>query len=124
QKELRAANIPAEIIVCGQETKQGPFWCFRDHTPADLTLNGTKIVGSAQRKNRGALLQHGTLRTQTSPIHPDLPGIASPAITTAWLRNLATHFGTVVPTTWTTADEARIQELSPRYADPAWNAKR
>jgi lipoyl(octanoyl) transferase len=35
-----------------------------------------KVLGSAQRRSRGALLQHGSLLLATSPAAPELPGLA------------------------------------------------
>jgi lipoate-protein ligase A len=39
-------------------------------------LAGSKIAGSAQRRHRGALLQHGSFLLQQSAASPELPGIA------------------------------------------------
>jgi lipoate-protein ligase A len=52
----------------------GPL-CFHHCTPGDVLVAGHKIVGSAQRKQRGALLQHGGILCRTSPHTPALPGI-------------------------------------------------
>ena len=35
--------------------------CFAEPTLGELTLNGRKLVGSAQWRDRGALLQHGSI---------------------------------------------------------------
>jgi lipoate-protein ligase A len=35
--------------------------CFRDPLPGEITAGGRKLVGSAQWRDRGALLQHGSL---------------------------------------------------------------
>ena len=35
-----------------------------------------KILGSAQRRHRGAILQHGSLLIETSPAAPELPGFS------------------------------------------------
>lgn len=35
--------------------------CFQHWTPGDLLLKGSKIMGSAQRRRKGCLLQHGGL---------------------------------------------------------------
>src|SRR5262245_25376987 len=49
--------------------------CFLNFTPGDLILNGAKIAGSAQRRHRGALLQHGAILLARSSHAPSLPGI-------------------------------------------------
>ena len=38
--------------------------CFRDPAPGELTFAGRKLVGSAQWRRRGALLQHGSILLQ------------------------------------------------------------
>src|SRR5207245_2680325 len=59
-------------------TDKEPFTgvlCFQHHTPGDLMIGTAKIAGSAQRKQRGALLQHGAILLTRSPHAPALPGI-------------------------------------------------
>ncbi|MCI0492120.1 MAG: lipoate--protein ligase [Planctomycetes bacterium] len=65
-----------------------PFLCFQRRSPGDLLLVSTptpasnqnaavagwKILGSAQRRHRGAILQHGSLILETSPAAPEIPG--------------------------------------------------
>jgi lipoate-protein ligase A len=53
-----------------------PFLCFGRRDPCDLVVGKHKILGSAQRRRRGALLQHGSLLMRRSPFAPDFLGIA------------------------------------------------
>ena len=53
-----------------------PFLCFQRRTTGDLILSHHKIAGSAQRRYRGAILQHGSMLLSRSPTAPELPGIA------------------------------------------------
>lgn len=73
---LKTMGIRSRAVVCGEEKKLGEFLCFLHHTPGDLVLDGAKVVGSAQRKQRGAILQHGTILLTTSSHTPQLPGLA------------------------------------------------
>lgn len=57
------------------ESREEPFLCFQRRTSEDLVLSGYKIVGSAQRRGAGAVLQHGSLLIAASPRAPQLPGI-------------------------------------------------
>jgi lipoate-protein ligase A len=40
---------------------RGPFFCFQRRHCYDLLLDGDKIAGSAQRRTRHAILQHGSI---------------------------------------------------------------
>src|SRR5204863_8028098 len=49
--------------------------CFQQLTPGDLLVGSSKVVGSAQRRQRGALMQHGGILLAGSRYTPALPGI-------------------------------------------------
>jgi lipoate-protein ligase A len=52
-----------------------PFLCFTDRDPEDIVTDGFKVVGSAQRRQGGAILQHGSILLQRSDTTPELQGI-------------------------------------------------
>jgi len=52
-----------------------PFLCFQRHHPGDVLIGENKLLGSAQRRRRNAMLQHGSLLWQRSPFAPELPGL-------------------------------------------------
>jgi lipoate-protein ligase A len=52
-----------------------PFLCFGRGDPRDIVLHGSKILGSAQRRRRGAILQHGSLLLRGSPFAPQFSGL-------------------------------------------------
>ncbi|MCS7021886.1 MAG: lipoate--protein ligase family protein [Gemmataceae bacterium] len=123
------------LVACGQERKLGEILCFLHHSAGDLLLQDNKIAGSAQRKHRGALLQHGSILLRRSPYAPQLPGIFDLAgrefsTPTALAEQLARRFAQqlhaeLYPDTWTTAEQQRIQQLlAEKYTQPAWNDKR
>ena len=53
------------------------FLCFLRQNPNDIvdTDSGIKIVGSAQRRRRGVILQHGSILLKASPIAPSIKGV-------------------------------------------------
>ena len=53
-----------------------PFLCFGRGDPNDIVLGAHKIVGSAQRRRRGAILQHGSILLERSPHAAEFSGIA------------------------------------------------
>jgi lipoate-protein ligase A len=63
---------------------RAPFLCFERRAAGDVVFRrkddhsqGHKIVGSAQRRRRGAILQHGSILLHTSRFAPHLHGICS-----------------------------------------------
>lgn len=72
---LEAHGVPAELRGQALQQEQEPFLCFGRGDPRDVVLAGHKILGSAQRRRRGAVLQHGSLLLQQSPFTPEFPGI-------------------------------------------------
>jgi len=73
------APAPVQRVDNGERAKQPahpePFLCFQRRTDEDLILHGYKVLGSAQRRGRSGLLQHGGLLVAASPNAPQLPGI-------------------------------------------------
>ncbi len=134
QAALAGFGVAARLCPPEEARKRGEILCFLHHTPDDLLVGGAKVAGSAQRKQRGALLQHGGLLLAASPVTPELPGvaelvgvrIADDAARAAILENLARHTGwRLVPGGWTDVERERRAELeAARYAWPGWNEKR
>jgi lipoate-protein ligase A len=52
-----------------------PFLCFQRRSTGDVLISGAKICGSAQRRHKEALLQHGSVLLDKSPFAPELSGI-------------------------------------------------
>ena len=65
-----------------------PFLCFQRRSSGDLLWQGAKIAGSAQRRHKGAILQHGSVLLDTSPFATELLGIATIAHVTIKAENL------------------------------------
>ena len=56
-----------------------PLLCFTDRSAEDIVFEGIKIVGSAQRRRGGAVLQHGSILLARSSRTPELPGLCDVA---------------------------------------------
>ena len=135
---LRAAlaglGVFARLCGEGEERKFDDVLCFLHHTPGDLLIDEAKIAGSAQRKQRGALMQHGSILLAASPFTPQLPGLREmtgtvlsaeslgAVVSAEWMK----HTGwPLAATEWTPKQRERIEELADgKYSQPAWNAKR
>jgi lipoate-protein ligase A len=133
-KALQSFEVPIEAGLCGAEWKFGAVLCFQHHTPGDLILKGHKIAGSAQRKQRGHLLQHGGLLLAQSCHTPNLPGLKELAGLETSIADLSTaiigefHSDTgwkVRPGEWTLDESHRTRELAEsKYCSDEWNLKR
>lgn len=83
---LARYGLAATLVACGDQSSSAMgcgarehndehFLCFERRTPGDVLLDGWKIAGSAQRRQRGAVLQHGSILLERSQFAPVLPGI-------------------------------------------------
>lgn len=67
-KAIRTLDIPVEMVqeIDKQHFTNGPV-CFETPSAYELTVEGKKLVGSAQARRRGGFLQHGAF-----PLYGDL----------------------------------------------------
>lgn len=113
-----------------------PFLCFHDRDPHDLVWEqlDVKVVGSAQRRRRGGLLQHGGLLLKRSDHAPDLLGVEdlglaahSPDFWTEQILQVVERELGLEPEPHELDDDeiAEVERLvSERYGNPAWTARR
>lgn len=105
-----------------------PFLCFSRGDMRDIVRGADKILGSAQRRRRGAVLQHGALLLVRSEHAPEFPGLRELAgwerprseIASGLCHALAPLLPGVLqePGTLSPEETARAEELSrSRYAD-------
>lgn len=108
--------------------------CFQQHTAGDLLCGQNKVVGSAQRRHRQCLLQHGGILLAGSPHTPtlvglrDLTGLTLPlaelqaALILEWAKQ--TSWG-LARKEWTPAEGKLMSQLvAQKYGHPGWNDKR
>jgi lipoate-protein ligase A len=111
-----------------------PFLCFQRRSRGDVVLSGCKVTGSAQRRQHGAVLQHGSILLQSSPFAPELPGIQelsgrsvpADALRDAWSSHLAARLQLrLVPSNWSESQRRDAeQRKEQRYASAAWTNRR
>jgi lipoate-protein ligase A len=68
----------AEVVVVeADQPKVDPnaFLCFQRRSAGDIVCRGHKVVGSAQRRLKNALLQHGSILLARSNAAPELLGV-------------------------------------------------
>jgi len=77
----RAIGVLAEFgylaALRGTSTSARPeeFLCFGRRDDFDVVMGGDKVLGSAQRRRKGAVLQHGSLVLERSEWAPEFPGV-------------------------------------------------
>lgn len=126
--ESELVQIPPAAVV------QQPLLCFQRRAECDMVIGGDKILGSAQRRRRGAVLQHGSLLLAASTRAPELMGLAEitgrpldiETLTAAWGRQLEETLGLALRPDDIDGDERQSAErLSQRkYGHPDWTRRR
>ncbi|MCL4207769.1 MAG: hypothetical protein KJ000_35235 [Pirellulaceae bacterium] len=77
-EELASYGLQARI--CGEPDRvpavEESFLCFLRRAEADILLGGHKVGGSAQRRRRHCLLQHGSILLRSTAASPELVGVS------------------------------------------------
>ncbi len=132
---IAALNGIGSLFSGGELTSEGaPFLCFERRSDGDVILGENKIAGSAQRRRRGAILQHGSVLLARSSFAPELPGIGDLTGEDVTFENLAQRFAaevastlgfTMNPETITTAELEIAEQLRrTKYATEQWTLRR
>jgi lipoate-protein ligase A len=110
------------------------FLCFQRRSRGDVVVADSKVCGSAQRRLRNALIQHGSLILGTSSCAPELSGLAELTGTTLnyekTCRNLADGISASLQINLTdgTATESELNAAKrirqERFCNDAWTRKR
>jgi lipoate-protein ligase A len=145
ETELTARGSQARLFVRGDCRKlppeREPFLCFQRQACGDVVCRSSepqrpegKILGSAQRRHRGAILQHGSLLLEKSPAAPDLPGLlelsgiafTARAIVAELFPRIGQILGSeLVKNRLPSALELRAEELAiSRYGAAGWTKRR
>jgi lipoate-protein ligase A len=133
EAHLRAGQ---NAVAAVSKTGSRPFLCFADSDPEDLVISGRKVVGSAQRRRRGAVLQHGSILLKHTPQTDELRGICDladvPSDPSSWtdllLHEIPQALGLsplACDPTWQEAIRRLATELEQKlYKSEAWTARR
>jgi len=68
-------SISLHLRGASQRRPEEPALCFLREDSHDVCHGDVKVLGSAQRRRKGALLQHGSLILRRSQFAPDVPGL-------------------------------------------------
>lgn len=116
------------------EPKSQPFLCFQRREEFDLVFNGAKVVGSAQRRTKFGVVQHGSVLWSRSFAAPELWGVQelagvkiSPEVAAQEWSNL---LGQRLGISWSSAElphcvlEKATELAESKYGSGTWNDRR
>ena len=109
---------------------KGPFFCFERRHRYDVVLKSGKITGSAQRRTRDAILQHGSIILGSRYDQQRVGRMSVPFDQTiARLRtNFIEKLGALANVgfndgEWTPEELEAADDLIPKYAGDEWNKR-
>ena len=109
---------------------EGPFFCFERRHRYDVVLESDKITGSAQRRTRDAVLQHGSI-ILGGRFDQQRVGRVSVAFDTTIVRLRPLFVDTLAALCdlqfengeWTREELDAANELIPKYAGDEWTKR-
>lgn len=134
RQTLVAEGLPVELAderLPLASPRSGPFFCFEKPGRTDLLLNGAKLLGSAQRRIAGGVLQHGSLLLGRR--YREHPGASlddpPPALVARWVDDFIRRLADALALTpqagsWGPQELADVERRRERYADDAWTRRR
>jgi len=130
---LRRLDVPA-YRGCpsdGSGPTRGPFFCFARRHCLDVLIGHDKLAGSAQRRTRRGILQHGSILwerrydQQPSAALGPMLNLDMEEFAARWLAALADVTCQTFPSgTWTAAEFHLAGTLRAKYAGDEWTRRR
>lgn len=131
---LAEQGVTAELHDAKLGLSDEAFLCFQRRASNDVTCGGHKIAGSAQRRWKRGLVQHGSLLLEQSRYAPELPGLRDLASFTmstelliqSWIEKLSSRLNLkFVPAPMTDNETIRMGKWTEeKFLRPAWTEKR
>ncbi len=131
---LQDQAAPAELCQAADPTREDAFLCFQRRTVGDLLVQGHKVGGSAQRRHRHAVLQHGSLLLAQSSAAPELPGLteltAGDWSHMAWRDRWIATLGRALGLDWQAGEltgqerDRAVQMAAERFGQQKWSLRR
>lgn len=143
---LQDAGIAASMVTAdqaaagaaGESSPDGPLLCFDRRAVGDVVIGAHKLMGSAQRRLAGSILQHGSLLVgqcdQAGADHtrPGLAELASDAsladgLAIRWLERVAASLGLALERSGPFLRgeiASRVAERAERFRSAAWMGRR
>ncbi|MGY8770508.1 MAG: lipoate--protein ligase family protein [Pirellulales bacterium] len=116
------------------QSSEKPFLCFQRRSSVDVIVDGYKVCGSAQRRSKNAVLQHGSVLLGRSEYAPELPGLNDlggtkltlTELTEAWLKEISPVLGVSYDPVELSEQEkeSAINIHAEKFNDWAWTNKK
>lgn len=126
---LSSALAPEEFPF--PSPRSGPFFCFQKPGCTDLLVGTEKLLGSAQRRIRGRVLQHGSLLLgRRFAAHPGVDlGEPQASRVENWIENFLDRLAEALdlrrtPAEWSADQADDIEQRRRHYAGDAWTRRR
>jgi len=127
-------DLEIESARCGttddSSPSRGPFFCFARRHCFDVLIGASKVTGSAQRRTREAILQHGSIILANRFDQQPTAAVSLPFeqsiqhVRRLFVEHLAKVTGEPFePGEWTTEELAAAESLTPKYAGAELNRR-
>lgn len=127
--DLRSSLAPDELPL--PSPRSGPFFCFEKPGRTDLIIGDEKLLGSAQRRIPGRVMQHGSLiLAKRFAAHPGTHlGDPPAALVQRWIDSFIARFSVSVGfeaqrADWTAHRLADVEQRRMRYLDDTFLKRR
>jgi lipoate-protein ligase A len=122
--------VPSDKVARADE----PFLCFQRRAKGDVLIDGNKVCGSAQRRRKNSVLQHGSVLLDQSPFAPELPGIVqltgksvtSDELVHRWLSHLSIQLN--IPSKYAQLEEQEkkhaLEIEGAKFGNAGWTERR
>lgn len=128
---LAILGLPPLREAAAQEGLPAADWCFEALAPHELALDGAKLVGSAQLRRDGILLQQGGIRLASPGGQPSAPisleealgrRVSRREMASALVEGFGRAWGAAFRRGRLTAEEEQLAQRLERqkYTNPAW----
>ncbi len=139
QSGLAEQGIAVELYRASKDapvkaSKDDPFLCFQRRAVGDIICADAKVGGSAQRRLKNALIQHGSILLSRSEFAPELPGLKEQSGIEVDVARLHEHVAGTLSRSldlqfkadqMTPEELARAQNIaSEKFGSEAWLGKR
>ncbi len=129
---LALLGVRAERCLLSDDSSagRGPFFCFDRRHCTDVLLDGLKLAGSAQRRTKTAILQHGSIMLADRYDQHHVAAITNhvdledEALLAPFVDALEQRLGVKFEEgEWSEDELARADELAAKYGGEEWTRK-